>query len=688
MRLSVPTSLSFYDSWKPQIKCQSIPVLEMEFIVGTALAGIPIVLEAYDRYWDISEGLNTFRHYSRELTKLDTIMKTQKTLFRANVIKLLTAITNDQEKARTLLSGSNKEDLRRLQLPTVEDSTRVESLQELFGSWNAILELVLSTATAICLEVESFGTSNTPKRFRLCWKKNEVQDSIKELRDFTADFNELTTRIVNELEQIRSTSLPAHRTIMRQKPSHLNGLEKYRQIRSASSRLYDVFALRWSCAGHQRHAASISLIHESEIMKLDKAEDCINFDVAIDCGVDSPMCRETPIWLEIKVTDESPPATSMCKAEHIDAKPDNAWADVMEKITQHSQPMVIRQIEKTRKRGISKLLPVKSKNARPEAVIGSSSTIPVIQEETGDDDQDEITPPASISTVTNNPTPFDSMIDLKMIENFCCHFQVLEPTCSNTCVGYIQDVGLHLFYLPPPERRPIEQQKSLADIITWMSEDVLSRHLPRLAIAHIASCLAVAVLQYHSTPWLPDSWQSSQVRFSRFEELSEGTDEISSTTPYFRVEFTKPDDGQGQSTTAVAANATPTSSNSTANAPVTTSIALARNELLFCFGIVLLELGYCQLWPQLRQRVLKTLPPQKNTDYHAAERLAQTPFLRNRMGPKFITIVRKCLGCDFGLGENDLANEQLQGVFLVDVVGELQGIENGLKELELRLGRG
>lgn len=49
------------------------------------------------------------------------------------------------------------------------------------------------------------------------------------------------------------------------------------------------------------------------------------------------------------------------------------------------------------------------------------------------------------------------------------------------------------------------------------------------------------------------------------------------------------------------------------------------------------------------------------------------------MGPRFIKFVRKCLGCDFGLGENDLANEQLQGVFLVDVVRELQGIERGLK---------
>jgi hypothetical protein len=56
------------------------------------------------------------------------------------------------------------------------------------------------------------------------------------------------------------------------------------------------------------------------------------------------------------------------------------------------------------------------------------------------------------------------------------------------------------------------------------------------------------------------------------------------------------------------------------------------------------------------------------------------------MGPKFATIVRKYLGCDFGLGKNDLANEQLQGKFLVDVVRGLQEVERGLKEPRMRLG--
>jgi hypothetical protein len=135
----------------------------MEFIVGTALAGIPIVLEAYDRYWDISAGFNAFRHYSKELIKLDTILKTQKTLFRGNVIKLLTAITNDPEKAQDLLSNNGREHWDEFRPLRIYDSNRLESLQETFVSWKETLELVLSTVTAICIEVESFqSTSSVP----------------------------------------------------------------------------------------------------------------------------------------------------------------------------------------------------------------------------------------------------------------------------------------------------------------------------------------------------------------------------------------------------------------------------------------------------------------------------------------------------------------------------------------------
>lgn len=624
----------------------------MEFIVGTVLAGVPIVLEAYDRYWDLSKGFTTFRHYSKELVKLDTILNTQKTLFRGNIIKLLIVITNDPERARGLLSERSKETWETLKLETINSEQRLESLRDTFTSWKATLDQVLSSVTAICLEVESFRITNVVpidslpsretlkqlrKRFRLCWRKGEVQDSIKELRDFTTDFNELTTRVISELKEIQST--PSKGLTIQRTTSQSGNLDKYRQIQSASLRLYNTFAQRWSCTKHPRHAASISLVDLNKSGKSNVTENSIKFDVAIASEVGPAKVPDSLIWLEVETVDaRTPKAVETAEPKTSDK---DIWENTIQRMTKHAHW------------------------ASPES-SGSLDTENLAN-----------------SSQTSNA---DSIIDLEMIEDLCRLFQIPRPICSSTCVGYITYAGLHHFYLPPPERQLPGQQTSLAEIITWISEDEFTRSLPRTTMVHLAGSLATAVLQYHSTPWLPKTWESSQVLFCGSGDTLEDASSISSTSPYFRVGFANPETTSSKELDRNPAGSLPEASNRVF--PTPTPSSLARNVILFRLGIILLELGYSQPWPHLRNRLFSALPPQRQTDYDAAEKLAQTPLLRNRMGPRFSTIVRKCLGCDFGLGESDLASEELQGTFLADVVEALQEMERGLRQLEQRLGSG
>jgi len=201
-------------------------------------------------------------------------------------------------------------------------------------------------------------------------------------------------------------------------------------------------------------------------------------------------------------------------------------------------------------------------------------------------------------------------------------------------------------------------------------------------MAHFASSLACAVLQYHSTPWLPEGWQSNHVRFFGVTEHLLETADFIQAPPYFKVELTNPDKGKSLDLGptnrhmrlggGVILNDTPETSNS-----------VVRNEILFRFGIVLLELGYSKPWARLKRPVLSILPPNKQTDYHAAVKLTWASFLTDRMGPRYPIIVRKCLSCDFGLGEDSLEDEELQGTFLVDVVNALQEVETGLRSLGL-----
>ncbi len=66
------------------------------------------------------------------------------------------------------------------------------------------------------------------------------------------------------------------------------------------------------------------------------------------------------------------------------------------------------------------------------------------------------------------------------------------------------------------------------------------------------------------------------------------------------------------------------------------------------------------------------------SDYRIAEKLAQ--FLVNQMGLTYPKILKKCLGCDFGLGETGLDNEALQRQFLEDVVSRLHQLGEKMKE--------
>ena len=54
------------------------------------------------------------------------------------------------------------------------------------------------------------------------------------------------------------------------------------------------------------------------------------------------------------------------------------------------------------------------------------------------------------------------------------------------------------------------------------------------------------------------------------------------------------------------------------------------------------------------------------------------------MGLTYSKIIKNCLGCDFGLGETDLDNEDLQRRFLEDVVLGLQQLKEVMGEANSR----
>jgi hypothetical protein len=225
-------------------------------------------------------------------------------------------------------------------------------------------------------------------------------------------------------------------------------------------------------------------------------------------------------------------------------------------------------------------------------------------------------------------------------------------------------------------------------------------------MAGLATSLALAVLQYHSTPWLPQDWRSSQVAFFGVGQLSgKGKVTIGKLEPYLNVELANPDrKGKGKlvaprrkfptssapsSTVASlssALNAVTVQDTSLQNTRSTTGIeseTQARSELLFRFGIILLELAYGRPWSQLIERAMPQQPRHLQTEFHAAKTLSETNDIKNRLGPLFQDVVQTCIGCR--ASSHDFLNvddEEWQNKFLADVVTALQRTEAALQKLD------
>ncbi|CEF71967.1 hypothetical protein FGSG_00120 [Fusarium graminearum PH-1] len=351
-------------------------------IVGVVLGGIPIVLEAYNRYQAVSTTLTS----------------------------TLSTVTQDAEKARSLISGDGNWDALGLE---GLDLTRLETMRDALDSWKDTLDVIHDSLQAICSEIDSFRVSPCTKptkilsmeilrkQFKLFVKKDTMQEAIEDLRNFTADFNRITSQIIDELKDPGLGNSSLDRISARIKPSCWNSLKMYQQIRAASSSLYEALALRWPCALHQRHMASIAFQEGYRAPELGKG---IKFEAVV-----TPSESEAfPLWLEIECINDTrtsqPTIPSVTQLED-----DKAWVTVVDTLNKHSQAMVLDSTKgkpkKLTKQQIPSQMPKTPKvaNVVPVQILSWNPKIPEKQD-----------------TANSDETPLTNM---EIIGDICHHFQ-------------------------------------------------------------------------------------------------------------------------------------------------------------------------------------------------------------------------------------------------------------------------
>ncbi|KAJ9645925.1 hypothetical protein H2199_002968 [Coniosporium tulheliwenetii] len=235
------------------------------------------------------------------------------------------------------------------------------------------------------------------------------------------------------------------------------------------------------------------------------------------------------------------------------------------------------------------------------------------------------------------------------------------------CIGYLESPNLykHTIYASDSKspRNGQAQIQSCTETITldrllykFMQDDLTL--VDQLKLAHR---IATAVLQFHSTPWLSDRWHLQDL--SLFGIRDEVTQDALRTL-HLRSIFP-----EGSSQASVVPIEQMDISKPEVGAVISAQEAQLRyrisNVTLFCLGVALLELGHWRTLQDLRRA-------EDIDDIVTARRLAASG--RPPLGStKLRSIVRKCLQCDFGFGD-DLSKTELQSAVYSDVVCELEAM--------------
>ncbi|RTE80656.1 hypothetical protein BHE90_004859 [Fusarium euwallaceae] len=667
----------------------------VELIVGAVLGSIPIAIETYDRSGRVFGVFSAFRQYPREVSILDARLGVQRTIFRNNAINLLTAITKDQESVLQVINrpASTISRLDLTMAPVYRD--RIDALQESFESCAQTAEQIRCSLQALCSQYDDFraelgekrhvrsGTTqhtneqsltseqdmstsewlkHVKTRFRLALNKPKMEEAISDLRELNRDFSLITDQIIKHLQQVtnegNSNELPNRRPV-----KSLNILQPYHRVRYASKALYSTLQVQWNCNTHQYHSFDVRIVDCDCGYGSRKAKAASSRYVTCELAVthdDFSPSSKGPLYLEIQQGCES-------DDEEVEKQMGNSESILqLTKVLKTNAGRLEMEVPTTKTSRVHRLLSRFKKEKVHVSTFNTTASVPQLP---------GLTQSLSNLHLSDQSTRLStsSSIDLSLVDDVCKMVYASNSGSTNrSLLGSWRGPHAQWFCMPASLSTGDSGSRALSDIIRWISEEPVLRSPPRSILVELAGNVAEGIMQFYSTPWLTSNDLGQIVRY--FAPSGSNSTSTQLKGPFFMARFKS---RQGKKSLPQA----PAELSSTEGISLYRNVHFleARNELLFNFGILMLEIGYARPWHELKQTVTATHG--KLSDYKVAERLAGQ--LVNQLGLTYPKIIKKCLGCDFGLGETDMDNEDLQRQFLEDVVVGLQQLRDYMAEMNI-----
>ena len=285
-----------------------------------------------------------------------------------------------------------------------------------------------------------------------------------------------------------------------------------------------------------------------------------------------------------------------------------------------------------------------------------------------------------------NQLPFER--NLCKCSNICKHFE--QQCCTmngkERYLGYLSSAKAFKHFIYAASQQSItsggsiqQSPVTLLDFIKDATDDTMTL----LDQLKIAQKLAIAVLQFRSTPWLQEQWELQHLALF---QTSTGNTETALRTLHLSAHFPRVQKDKGKRVQLSKGSKTPESDELDFEMGKKQRdpelIELEYNSILYgventkicSLGIALLQIGFRKPIETLRQQ-------QDLHNVHTARRLAKHGTAH--LGPKYKSIAQKCLSCDFRSG-SDLENEELQNAVYADVVCGLEDIIRGLGDVSIQ----
>lgn len=615
---------------------------------GLALAILPLVLSAAKGYDNVLSPFFRYKKFAKEAKRYSRELDIQRTIFRNECRNLLEEII-EHDAASGMLDSLTKETWSDHQLDDqlirqLGDSKQAcvsiielieERLQDIEGEnsdFSAIVEQERQVGNIASRWMQSWGgllltspakamsKSLRPKGWRhsvgkkLCFSfsKSRLDQNINALRTHNDNLRTLSSQTRMRAAPVTSFQSKASRD------SHKD-VQKYQTIGKASRQVYE--ALGKACNKHSEHVAHFRV--EVEHFVFNESAPQVKFSMAFThMELASSTGSGDTIWFLIDST-----------LTHETAIPSDKRDIYLDELGRTLKRQFDADARQTPRKSVKFQTPGPEPVPSPPLVIASDA--------------------------------FSSKTCMK--RDFCDDLRrcFREPRKANVCVGILQNTDKCKHYVYPSPLtidsqpcRPI----SLGQLIRSASRPGLVGNIPVHERLGLAKNLAVAVLQYHSTPWLRLSWRSDDILFFGASETTQMQELPNLSAPHLRAKVKGP---HGQLSHA-------------STIPVQ---RLARNPILFSLGVVLLEIAHAASLESLKQsNDLTNGQEDRYTEFFTARRLAKSK--QSVMGITYHNIVEQLVECVFPCGD-DLNNEHLQAAFHNNIICPLAELEEGFRKFHL-----